>query len=470
MKGTRRFWGVVGTAGVLAIGGAILSSLTLILGSGLLVAWLLALQIAFVNRLKTVDRGIDYVIDHETDRPTIDDPTTVRLETTLTESTVLDLAVTLPLPPAAAGDPITLSPAEGTTSDTAILEWSAAGSFRIGPPRLTARDPFGLFVESIDRGPTVDVAPTPRRPETVHLGQGGERVAAAYGQHTTEGTGPGIEPAELREYQPGDDLRRIDWKATARLAEPHVMESTAETDRRTVLLVDRRERMGVGPPGATQFDYARAAALAIADSARELGDPLGLFLVGDEGITTEQAPRTAPGIYDRIETALRNATPTTVTEKRLVEPERGPADATHIATQLRGSDDRFATQLVPLLETATPYVQRIEDRPLFSTARTQIGALQGTVWTVIVTDDSGRGELKETVDLARRGNGRVLAILTPRCLFEADGLTDVEAAYEAYADFESFRRDLAAMDRVEAFELAPGDRLAAVLQRGGVQA
>jgi hypothetical protein len=48
-------------------------------------------------------------------------------------------------------------------------------------------------------------------------------------------------------------------------------------------------------------------------------------------------------------------------------------------------------------------------------------------------------------------------------LYEAGGLGDLEAAYRRYLDFEEFRRSLARLDRVQAYEVGPGDRLGALL-------
>jgi hypothetical protein len=50
-------------------------------------------------------------------------------------------------------------------------------------------------------------------------------------------------------------------------------------------------------------------------------------------------------------------------------------------------------------------------------------------------------------------------------LYEPGGLDDLERAYERYLGFEEFRTSLARLDRVSAFEVAPGDRLDAVIDR-----
>lgn len=135
------------------------------------------------------------------------------------------------------------------------------------------------------------------------------------------------------------------------------------------------------------------------------------------------------------------------------------------AARLADDETAFGTTLRPFFEAADPYVERVERQPLFATARSRLARLRGSTWTVILTDDANRAEVRETVKVARRGDDHVLVFLAPRVLFGPDAMTDLDATYEAYREFETFRQDLATLDRVEAFEVAPGDRIGALLAR-----
>ncbi|MDJ0865515.1 MAG: DUF58 domain-containing protein [Myxococcota bacterium] len=76
--------------------------------------------------------------------------------------------------------------------------------------------------------------------------------------------GRGLDFEELRAYRPGDDVRDIDWKATARTRRPHTRVYTAERDRPTLLLVDQRLNMFFGSRRSMKsVAAARAAALAV---------------------------------------------------------------------------------------------------------------------------------------------------------------------------------------------------------------
>jgi uncharacterized protein (DUF58 family) len=291
-------------------------------------------------------------------------------------------------------------------------------------------------------------------------------VATAFGEHEAGRLGSGLDPAELREYHPGDAAGRIDWKATARLSTPYVREFEAETDRTTALLFDHRASTATGREGERKLDFLREVALAFLASARALDDPLGCYAVGDGGTTAIHPPGTTATAYSAVRTTLEGLEPTRrvgESEPGRGHPGRSPADARRAATALADDGSAFARRLGPLLEESDPYIDRIAGDPVFATARTRLTRLRGTTWTVLLTDDSHPREVRETVKLARRGSGHALVFLAPTVLFEPGGLADLEAAYGRYREFEEFRRGLAALDRVRAFEVAPGDRIGALL-------
>lgn len=76
--------------------------------------------------------------------------------------------------------------------------------------------------------------------------------------------GRGLDFDELRAYLPGDDIRDIDWKVTARTRKPHTRVYTEERDRRTLLLVDQRVNMFFGSKiQMKSVTAAHAAALGV---------------------------------------------------------------------------------------------------------------------------------------------------------------------------------------------------------------
>jgi uncharacterized protein (DUF58 family) len=118
------------------------------------------------------------------------------------------------------------------------------------------------------------------RPEAV------SRLAGAY-----HGARPGIGLifAELRPYEPGDDVRHMDWNVTARQGKPYVRRYVEERALVLWIMVDVSASMRFGPEGKTKADRAAQAAALLATAAVQNGDRVGLLLVSDR-LEAEIAP------------------------------------------------------------------------------------------------------------------------------------------------------------------------------------
>jgi uncharacterized protein (DUF58 family) len=104
---------------------------------------------------------------------------------------------------------------------------------------------------------------------------------ALAGRHSSRLRGRGLDFAELRRYQDGDDVRAIDWRATARLRAPHVRVYTEERDRVVLLLVDQRMSMFFGSRRATKSVVAAEAAALAAWRVDQSGDRVAAIIFDD---------------------------------------------------------------------------------------------------------------------------------------------------------------------------------------------
>lgn len=95
--------------------------------------------------------------------------------------------------------------------------------------------------------------------------------------------GHGTELGETRSYQPGDDVRRIDWNVTARLQEPYVRETIADRELETWLLVDRSPSLDFGTAWCEKRDLALAAVAAVGFLTHHSGNRIGALLVDVDG-------------------------------------------------------------------------------------------------------------------------------------------------------------------------------------------
>ncbi|WP_204456736.1 DUF58 domain-containing protein [Actinokineospora baliensis] len=98
------------------------------------------------------------------------------------------------------------------------------------------------------------------------------------GNHLGLVPGPGSEPGEARPYQPGDDVRRMDWAVTARTTVPHIRETVADRELETWLVVDLSASLDFGTAGCEKRDLAVAAVAAITHLTRGGGNRVGALI------------------------------------------------------------------------------------------------------------------------------------------------------------------------------------------------
>lgn len=494
---TRRFAGEFGLVAVLAGLAVLFARPVLLVGAGGVGGWLLARQFAFVRAARTVDADLTVEQSPDSGVVTVNDAVEINLTARLPRPSPVSLAVEI-RPPAGVETTdgsrrATVPAGERAGTATVACRFPVAGTFRFDRPTVGATDPTGRFRASFPAGSEREVTVDAPRPRNVHVGAGGEAVSVATGEAGGDRRGPGLDLAEIRAYVPGDTMRQIDWNATARFDRPHVREFETGVERRTTLVLDCRARMADGPAGETKFEYLRQVALAVTGYARERTETASCYAVGDEGVLAEFDAVDDPEGYDALERRLRTLEPSAgpdATRRGTATADGGgsattstdvdgattgvraassavgaasPAVARRRVRSLRGDDSAFAERLRPFFADVDPYVERVEADPLFRVVRTRLDRPRGPATAVVLTDDAGRAETREAVEHARRHSDHVLAFLTPSVLFDRDATTDPENAYERYADFERFRRELDRLDGVSAFEVGPGDRLARLL-------
>ncbi|MGO4831848.1 DUF58 domain-containing protein [Rhizobiaceae sp. 2RAB30] len=104
------------------------------------------------------------------------------------------------------------------------------------------------------------------------------------GRHASQIRGRGLAFEELRDYLPGDDIRTIDWRVTARTGKPFVRVYDEEKDRPALVLVDQRMNMFFGSRLSTKSVAAAEAAALCAWRVMNLGDRVGGFVFNDTDI------------------------------------------------------------------------------------------------------------------------------------------------------------------------------------------
>ncbi|MEL7449233.1 MAG: DUF58 domain-containing protein [Pseudomonadota bacterium] len=125
------------------------------------------------------------------------------------------------------------------------------------------------------------------------------------GRHASRLRGRGLNFEEMRNYLPGDDIRSIDWKATARTGQPHVRVFTEERDRPALLVVDQRMSMFFGTrlnlKSVTAAEVAAIAAFRILNA----GDRVGGIVFSDDTQVDMVPKRSRQGVMALLQSIAR---------------------------------------------------------------------------------------------------------------------------------------------------------------------
>jgi len=112
----------------------------------------------------------------------------------------------------------------------------------------------------------------------LRLREGYPRALMA-GGHLSRFQGRGVEFDEVRPYQPGDEIRNMDWRVTARTGKPHTKLFREERERPALLLLDLRPAMFFATQGALKSVVAAECASLLAWSVVHQGDRVGALIV-----------------------------------------------------------------------------------------------------------------------------------------------------------------------------------------------
>ena len=103
--------------------------------------------------------------------------------------------------------------------------------------------------------------------------------------------GEGMEFSQYRSYQPGDDLRSLDWKMFARSDRYYIRESEIETSIQVRFLVDASNSMNHRDGAISKMEYARYLAASLGWLAQKQGDAIGLDVLQDGKLFSLPAKR-----------------------------------------------------------------------------------------------------------------------------------------------------------------------------------
>ena len=141
------------------------------------------------------------------------------------------------------------------------------------------------------------------------------------GEHRTAAVGIGTELAQIREWVPGDDVRRIDWNATARSLDVQVRVDVAERALTSWVVLDVSPSMRFGTADRRKWDVAEGVTVAMGHLASRRGNRIGATTFGGAGTVTLRPRQGRVGLLGVLLAVRR-------------EPETERVGATSIGTAL----------------------------------------------------------------------------------------------------------------------------------------
>ena len=127
------------------------------------------------------------------------------------------------------------------------------------------------------------------------------------GNLLTRYRGRGMNFEEVRYYQPGDDVRSIDWRVTARTGKTHTKLYQEERERPVVILLDLRSPMFFGSQNAFKSVAACSIASALCWAGLQHGDRIGALLFSDKEVKTVRPRRSHHAVLAAIHSMVETA-------------------------------------------------------------------------------------------------------------------------------------------------------------------
>ena len=162
----------------------------------------------------------------------------------------------------------------------------------LGPDRSHR---FGARIEPVRRGRFPFAAVTVRTT--------GPRVPLESGSRSVRARGSGTDFDQLREYQPGDDIRKLDWAATARSSKAIVRDHRAERNQHLVVLLDNGRAMAGTVGESPRVEHAMDAVMGLTRVATHVGDNVGLVTF-DTQVRTTVAASNSKAQFHRVTEAM----------------------------------------------------------------------------------------------------------------------------------------------------------------------
>jgi uncharacterized protein (DUF58 family) len=309
--------------------------------------------------------------------------------------------------------------------------------------------------------------------------------ASVQSLYRTRRTGSGTDLSHIRPFVAGDPLKRIHWKASARLNQLMTKEFLAEVDEAAggsasvSIIIDQGGTMGRGPPGATELDFAVNVASAVVKSAIARGNRIGLVTYDDQGVATSLRADSSLSHASSVVRSLNEIEPGITLRAPRAKLDMTGADVVRVKRHFAATADdetdadvrHFRHVVSYMYARGEGYLHSLKRAPAFRAIAASLLRAQGQSSIVIVSDlERDFSPLTEGVRLATNRGARVYVVALFSKIFEqfADPLLSLEEVYAAYDAHLRRMRKLEQIPNVKIIEANTAEALQPALQEARI--
>lgn len=159
------------------------------------------------------------------------------------------------------------------------VELGVRGRYELGPLQLRSRDLMGLFLHEAAVGEPLALTVSPRREDVGRVKIWTRTTRPWLGQIPSRSPGPGTDFWSIRDYVSGDEMRRINWKASGRLDTLLTNQYEGERSGDFVLILDAREEAAHGPAQENAVAMGVRATVSLAEKLLAERNRVGLIVM-----------------------------------------------------------------------------------------------------------------------------------------------------------------------------------------------
>jgi uncharacterized protein (DUF58 family) len=206
-------------------------------------------------------------------------------------------------------------PGHGDTILSYTVKPTSVGKQRFDHLHVLVRDLAALFYYETDIPLKTEIKVRPKT-QRVLTPLSATALSSYAGTLTSKRKGEGFEFADIREYVPSDEYRKIEWNATSRTNRLMVRETIAETHLHVMTILDASKSMIYGVRGQTKLDFSARAVSTILNYLSRRGDFIGLTVYDGANITVNQLSRGRLQLHRLMDT-LSSVEPTAESKEKL---------------------------------------------------------------------------------------------------------------------------------------------------------